>query len=56
MVFSGEAVPHALRAILMVPPVCMIAADGAVSIYEWLSHRAPESRARGRGRRFVRGK
>ncbi len=37
--FSDEAVPHALRAILMIPPVFILAAIGGRGAYAYLSHR-----------------
>lgn len=41
VVLSGEGVPHALRAILMIPPVCMLAADGAHRVHGWLARKVP---------------
>ena len=40
-VLSGEAVPHALRSLLMVPAVCLLAAEGALLLYRWLAPRLP---------------
>ena len=37
---SGEAVPHALRAILMIPAVCLIAAIGFVQLYRLRPNKA----------------
>jgi len=42
VVLSAEAVPHALRAILMIPPVAMLAAEGAVYVNSWISARVPQ--------------
>lgn len=39
VVLSNEGIPHALRAILMIPPIMILAASGAVKIYEWLLHK-----------------
>ena len=39
-VFATEA-PHALRAILMLPAVCAIAALGARLVWQWLARRIP---------------
>lgn len=36
VVFSNEGIPHALRAILMIPPIMILAAAGGVKVYEWL--------------------
>ncbi len=36
VVISNEGIPHALRSILMVPPVFILAALGGFEIYEWL--------------------
>jgi 4-amino-4-deoxy-L-arabinose transferase-like glycosyltransferase len=41
-VLATEA-PHALRAILMLPAVCLLAALGAVRISEWLARTVPGS-------------
>ena len=41
VVLSSEAVPHALRAILMIPPVCMLAAVGAHRLHGWLAPKVP---------------
>ena len=43
VVLSGEAVPHALRAILMIPPVCLLAAGGAHRLHGWLSLKVPRT-------------
>jgi 4-amino-4-deoxy-L-arabinose transferase-like glycosyltransferase len=40
-VLSDDGVPHALRAILMVSPVCMLAALGAHRVQGWLAPRVP---------------
>jgi 4-amino-4-deoxy-L-arabinose transferase-like glycosyltransferase len=39
---SNEGVPHALRAILMIPPAMMLAAMGAVTVYTALSTSVPK--------------
>lgn len=36
VVISNEGVPHALRSILMIPPVFILAGLGATHIYSWL--------------------
>ena len=41
VVLSAESVPHALRAILMVPPACMLAALGADRVHGWLARKVP---------------
>jgi hypothetical protein len=43
VVLSGELVPHALRAILMIPPVCMLAAVGAHRLDGWLGLKLPRA-------------
>jgi len=37
VVISNEGLPHALRAIIMIPPVFILAAIGGYEIYNWLS-------------------
>ncbi|HEY4498366.1 MAG TPA: glycosyltransferase family 39 protein [Candidatus Paceibacterota bacterium] len=39
VVISNEGMPHALRAIIMIPPVVILAAVGGVKIYEWLDRK-----------------
>lgn len=39
VVVSNEGIPHALRAILMIPPVFGIAARGGVALWDWLKAR-----------------
>ncbi|MBI2096742.1 MAG: hypothetical protein HYT40_01120, partial [Candidatus Sungbacteria bacterium] len=36
VVISDEGIPHALRSILMIPPVFGLAGSGAAMVYEWL--------------------
>ena len=48
VVISNEGIPHALRSILMIPPVFGLAARGAVWLYEFLDHRI-------RSRELLRG-
>ncbi len=36
VVFSNEGIPHALRSILMLPAIMLLAAWGGVRLYEWL--------------------
>lgn len=43
VVLSGQFVPHALRAILMIPPVCMLAAAGAHRLNGWLAPKVPRA-------------
>ena len=35
-VISNEGIPHALRSIIMIPPVMMLAAIGTLWLYRWL--------------------
>ncbi|MCP6719928.1 MAG: glycosyltransferase family 39 protein [Patescibacteria group bacterium] len=37
VVISNEGLPHALRAIIMIPPVFILAAIGGREVYNWLS-------------------
>lgn len=37
VVTSNEGIPHALRAILMLPPVIIFAALGGIWLYEWIT-------------------
>lgn len=39
VILSNEGIPHALRSILMVPPVFILAGAGALKIYELLIHK-----------------
>ncbi|HUZ93236.1 MAG TPA: hypothetical protein VNG29_04580, partial [Candidatus Paceibacterota bacterium] len=39
VVLSDEGIPHALRSILMIPPVIIFAAIGGVALYRWLAVR-----------------
>lgn len=39
VVISNEGIPHALRSILLIPPVILWAAFGGVKLYEWLKAR-----------------
>lgn len=41
VVLSNELVPHALRALLMIPPAFLLAAVGAWETYRWLALRSP---------------
>lgn len=36
VVISNEGIPHALRAILMIPPVFILAGAGGIWLYDWL--------------------
>ncbi len=36
VVFSNEGIPHALRSILMIPPVFILAGFGGITLYEWM--------------------
>lgn len=36
VVISSEGLPHALRAIIMIPPVFILAATGGLQVYNWL--------------------
>src|SRR5208283_3981321 len=38
---AASQAPHALRAILMLPAVCLLAALGALWVYAWLGGRVP---------------
>jgi len=38
VVVSNEGLPHALRAILMIPPAIILAAAGGIRLYEWLKN------------------
>ena len=38
-VFSNDGVPHALRSILMIPPVLIFAAVGGITVYDFLKKR-----------------
>jgi hypothetical protein len=38
---AATEAPHALRAILMLPAVCLLSALGALQVYAWLGRRAP---------------
>jgi 4-amino-4-deoxy-L-arabinose transferase-like glycosyltransferase len=40
-VLSNELVPHALRALLMIPPVFLLGAVGAMRIHRWFESRIP---------------
>jgi len=42
-ILSNELVPHALRALLMIPPVFLLAAVGAMRIHRWFEIRIPAS-------------
>jgi len=44
VVFSNEGIPHALRAILMIPPLMILAGAGAAWLYEWTLHRIHKHR------------
>ena len=37
VVLSNEGMPHALRAILMLPPIIILSAWGGITLYRWLS-------------------
>lgn len=41
VVFSGEGVPHALRSLLMAPPVFILAAIGGQGLYTFLARKVP---------------
>ncbi len=36
VVISNEGIPHALRSILMIPPVMILCGIGGVAVYDWL--------------------
>ncbi|MEK7546687.1 MAG: glycosyltransferase family 39 protein [Patescibacteria group bacterium] len=36
VVISNEGIPHALRSILMIPPVIMLSGIGGIAVYNWL--------------------
>lgn len=36
VIISNEGLPHALRAILMIPPVFILAASGGIAVYDFL--------------------
>ncbi len=42
VVISNEGLPHALRSILMIPPVMILCGIGGVAVYDWLKKRIPE--------------
>ena len=44
VIISNEGLPHALRAILMIPPVFILAGIGGVWIYEYLKNILPHHR------------
>lgn len=39
VVISNEGIPHALRAILMAPPVFIISAAGGIYLYDWFARK-----------------
>jgi len=39
VVISNEGIPHALRAILMIPPAMILAGVGSVLIYDWVKNK-----------------
>ena len=41
VVLSNDAIPHALRSVLMIPPVFVLAAVGAYRVYEWIGPKIP---------------
>ena len=41
VVFSDEGIPHALRSILLIPPVMMVSALGGIKLYRWGKSRRP---------------
>lgn len=43
VVVSNEGIPHALRSILMLPPVMIFAAVGGVALYEFAKRHAPQT-------------
>jgi len=47
VVISNEGLPHALRAILMLPPVIILAAVGGVALYNVFTKYAPRNFLRG---------
>lgn len=47
VVVSNEGLPHALRSILMIPPVMLIAAAGGNALYEFFLGRNSSDRSRG---------
>ncbi|HUX35745.1 MAG TPA: glycosyltransferase family 39 protein [Candidatus Paceibacterota bacterium] len=42
VVISNEGIPHALRSILMIPPVMILCGIGGIAIYDWIKKRIPE--------------
>lgn len=40
---SNEGIPHALRAVIMIPPVMGIAARGGIALWEWLKARLADT-------------
>lgn len=42
VIVSSEGIPHALRSIIMIPPVILIASLGGISVYKWLGERLSE--------------
>ncbi|MBI2889094.1 MAG: glycosyltransferase family 39 protein [Candidatus Liptonbacteria bacterium] len=42
VVISNEGLPHALRAILMIPPVIILAAVGGVALYNMVKKKTPQ--------------
>lgn len=39
VVISNEGIPHALRAILMIPPTMILAGVGSVLLYDWIKNK-----------------
>jgi 4-amino-4-deoxy-L-arabinose transferase-like glycosyltransferase len=45
VVLSNEGMPHALRAVLMLPPIIILSAWGGVTLYRWLARRVRQVNA-----------
>jgi hypothetical protein len=45
VVLSNEGMPHALRAVLMLPPTIILSAWGGVTLYRWLARRVRQVNA-----------
>jgi 4-amino-4-deoxy-L-arabinose transferase-like glycosyltransferase len=49
VVLSNDSIPHALRSVLMIPPVFVLAAVGAHRAYQWVGPRVPPAMQLGSG-------
>ena len=45
VVLSNEGMPHALRAILMLPPIIILSAWGGITLYQWLIPKVRQANA-----------